>query len=248
MPIGKLDYPAERLAPFGREKILMEANTDLEVAFRLKACAKEPWTVVMIEELQPGEVLYDVGANVGSYTLLAAARGVQVVAFEPHFASFAALVRNLALNDLLSRVIPLQVALLSGPGLLWLHLNDLRAGTAGHAMSSDPKKQGFHKQAVPIFPLDSLQAQLGLPLPTAIKIDVDGAEGDVLAGAENLLAQPSLRVLMVELRLDVEQAGCAWLAERGWLMTARFDERGGKKIGNICYGRFHRVASLETAG
>lgn len=249
MTIAHLDYPAAKLAPFGRDKVLMEANTDPERAYRIGACAKEPWTVAWIEELQPREVLYDIGANVGSYTLLAAARHLGVVAFEPQFASFATLCRNLCLNAQLDQVVTLQVLLMGSPGTYWLHLHDLRSGSAGHEINVDPGRSTFHKQLVPGYPLDYLQDVLKFPLPTAIKLDVDGAEREVLSGAQGILATPQLRTLMVELRLDWEEEVMGWLAERGFARTARFDEREGKKIGNISYSRFdRRVEEPPVAG
>src|SRR5687768_15230226 len=69
---------------------------------RLRSCAKEPGTVRWIEShLKPGEVFYDIGANIGAYTLVAFGhtRGKsRIVAFEPGFATFATLCENLALN------------------------------------------------------------------------------------------------------------------------------------------------------
>jgi hypothetical protein len=54
--------------------------------------------------LRPGDVFYDVGANVGSYTLLAATAGARVHAFEPSPPTAARLRRNVALNALEERV------------------------------------------------------------------------------------------------------------------------------------------------
>src|ERR671932_123659 len=62
-----------------------------EILSRLRPVAKEPWTVRWLERsLRDGDVLYDVGANVGAYSLIAAALGAQVVAIEPAYANYAA--------------------------------------------------------------------------------------------------------------------------------------------------------------
>ena len=82
-----------------------------------------------------GEVLYDIGANVGGVTLAAAAvhsGNVRIVAIEPSFANFESLVRNLARNNLLPAIIPLQVALLDRTGMLPLNYQSLAPGTAYH--------------------------------------------------------------------------------------------------------------------
>src|SRR4051812_16333710 len=90
---GRLDYePAE----------IHLGLTSRDEFHRLRSCEKEPWTVRWIEEyLKPGQVLYDVGANVGAYTLVAAIAvpEARVLAFEPAPANFAALSGNLELND-----------------------------------------------------------------------------------------------------------------------------------------------------
>jgi hypothetical protein len=77
--IGRLDYePAE---------ILVGVTSRAEILSRLRPVAKEPWTVRWLERnIRTDDVLYDIGANVGAYTLIAAAlrrRGVRVVAVEP---------------------------------------------------------------------------------------------------------------------------------------------------------------------
>lgn len=235
MTVGRLDYPPEKLAPFGREKILMEANTPIEQSWRLAAVAKEPWTAEMIEELQPDEVFWDVGANVGSYSLLAAARGAAVVAFEPMFENFSTLCRNLALNGLLDRVIPLQVALAAQDGMAWLHLADLQSGAASHVISDSPKKTTFHKMLIRMEAADGLMQRCGLPAPHMIKLDVDGGELDVLKGMAWALQHAGLRALMIELDYRQDAEVITWLDEQGWVMGQRSEQRG-----SIYYARFER--------
>src|SRR5687767_9397515 len=91
--------------------IKMIAHTQLEVDVRAKACAKEPWTVAFIENMKRGDVLWDVGANVGSYSLIAAALGHDVVAIEPGLANFKALIDNAQLNRSQGRIYAMQVVL-----------------------------------------------------------------------------------------------------------------------------------------
>ncbi|MGP1609393.1 MAG: FkbM family methyltransferase, partial [Burkholderiales bacterium] len=62
---------------------------------------KEPWTLEWIATFQPGEILLDCGANVGMYTIWAAAtRKVRVYAFEPESQNYALLNRNIQNNGL----------------------------------------------------------------------------------------------------------------------------------------------------
>ena len=112
----RLDYP--------RREILLSAGS-AAVLGRARACRKEPETVEWIENvLEPEEVLFDIGANVGAYALVAwAATGgtAMVVAFEPSVLNFANLVENTRLNDCRGRVVPLPVALGDSTRLDTLH-------------------------------------------------------------------------------------------------------------------------------
>lgn len=242
--IAHLDYPAEKLRPFGREFIEMECTNEVEQSLRIVACAKEPWTVEFIEALPPGSVLWDIGANVGPYTLLAAARGVGVVAFEPVPETFARLSHNCALNNLLGKVELLPFGLSDGHGLLWLHRANMQPGVATNVIDSlDRTHPGeFHRQLIPIMTLDEAASYFALAPPNAIKLDVDGFEIPVLAGAEAVLKLPTLAALMIELNDQWDGKLTAWLAERGWVMTRRWENRGPIYYG--CFNRAEVVAEI----
>ncbi len=144
----------------------------------------------------PTDVFFDVGANTGSISLFAARAHegrVPVVAFEPAFDNFAALVRNVLLNDLARVITPIHVALFDETGIRPLHRSRLGAGSALHAVGEalDYARRPFTPAAVEhvlAFRLDDLVRSFGLPMPTRIKLDVDGVEDKVLAGAVDVLA------------------------------------------------------------
>jgi FkbM family methyltransferase len=156
---------------------------------------------------EAGEVFYDIGANVGRLTLLAAAlhgERIRIVAFEPSFASFESLARNLSLNKLLGFTIPLQVALLDRTGLQPMnYCHTTAAGWSQHSIgeAKDYAGRAFTPvavQMVPTYALDDLIEVLALPHPTRIKIDVDGHEEEVLRGATRTLAAGTIRELFIE--------------------------------------------------
>jgi FkbM family methyltransferase len=181
---GRLDYP--------RAAIHLQL-TSPEEFYRLKSCSKEPWTVRWIEEyLRPDEVLYDVGANVGAYTLVAAVGvpGARVVAFEPGAANFAALCANVELNGVGGRVIPVPLALGERSGSAALE----GAPVAGASRSLDGAAGPEHPTVL-VDRLDDLVDRFELPPPDHL----DGSELQVLAGAERLLARDGVRSAMVEL-------------------------------------------------
>lgn len=250
-PLGHLDYPGVEL--------VMEACTDFdrntgkqnppEKAYRLNACRKEPWTVAFIESMpEEGGVLYDIGANVGSYTLVAAARNQTVIAIDAAAPNVAALKRNVLRNGFAAGVISLHLALADKDGIVWINYGDQRSGSASHSLG-DPRNPYFTREIILVARLDTLITTYGLMAPTHIKIDVDGGEWGVVLGMEQTLAAPELQGLLIEMRLDLEEQIVGFLKEHGWQMAERFDEREGQKIGNICYSRFVRapVVTVETA-
>jgi FkbM family methyltransferase len=179
--------------------------------FRKAKDSDEP-LVAWIRDFLPGDVFYDIGSNVGTLALLAGkVHGAKVptFAFEPSFSTFEALVRNVMANGLLGVVHPLQVALHDRTGIESLQYQDLRAGAALHAVGEAIDYLGRPFQPVASQPvlamrLDDLVEMFGLPVPTRIKLDVDGNELRILHGAAMTLDRPQVRDLVVEVvRTDV---------------------------------------------
>jgi len=164
---------------------------------------REPETLDWIDDsLKDGDVFYDVGANVGVYTLYAALRHpkVTVRSFEPEAQNLASLCRNIALNGL-KNVTPCSLALADGkPRLAVLALSRLMTGAALHRFEEEGKSEGeaAFRLGVPCVSLDAFVNDWGAPAPDLIKIDVDGAEEAILKGAEGLLKSGKIRSLLVE--------------------------------------------------
>jgi FkbM family methyltransferase len=216
---GYLDYPAARI------KMVVDSPIQLG---RLGACRKEPETVAWLETtFRPGDVLYDVGANVGAYSFVAdsvaGGRG-SIYALEPGFATFAALASNVLLNGAGGRIVALQLALGARTELTTMVYSSLRAGAASHRVGAPEAAAATgSRQTIPAFRLDDLIHTFGTRPPTHLKIDVDGGELGVLQGAEAALSSGSIRSLLVEVD-DVQGAGKAvlsFLAERGYEETER---------------------------
>ena len=239
--VGRLDYePAD---------IFLWLSSASSVS-RLRACAKEPWTVEWIESsLKENEVFYDIGANVGAYSLVAAKASqgtAQIIAFEPAFATFAILCENVLLNDLAEVVTPIPVPLSDRTQLDTFNYRGTSAGQALHSLD-DTKALGqtevSYRQPVLTFRLDDLIDQFGLPSPTHIKLDVDGAEERVLHGAQRALCSPSLRSVMVELNADPSRAVTKRLLEGGLSLQREFTppQKPGRRPPQHTYGLFSRV-------
>jgi FkbM family methyltransferase len=175
-------------------RFAIESLPEYKRASRSKAANKplEKW----IASFGPADVFFDIGANTGSLSLLAARAHegrVPIYAFEPAFDSFGALVRNVLVNDLGRVITPLQIALFDETGIRPLHRSTLGAGSALHAVGEalDYARRPFTPAAVEhvlTFRLDDLVRAIALPVPTRVKLDVDGAERKVLAGAIDVLS------------------------------------------------------------
>jgi FkbM family methyltransferase len=231
--IGRLDYAGA--------EILVGVTSRAEILSRLRPAAKEPWTVRWLEEnLRNEDVVYDVGANVGAYSLIAAAleRDVRVIAIEPGYANYAALCDNVVLNGRQEAVIPIPAVLAERTGLRTLSYSDVAAGAAGHVVGSGG--EAAFRQPVLGYRLDDLVGQFELPPPTLVKVDVDGGEAAVLAGAPATLARPELRSVLLE--VDRERTGdvLPLLEAAGFVLAERIEERDGRPLHDVWYGVFGR--------
>jgi FkbM family methyltransferase len=140
--------------------------------------------------LKPGDLFIDVGANVGSYTVLASkVAGANSFSLEPVPATFKRLRRNVILNDIGSLVDARCVAVGSTTGTIMFSAS---LDTMNKVVNADYSGSSIEVQ------VDSLDAMLGGLQPTLIKIDVEGFEPDVMAGAANTLRCDSLLAILIE--------------------------------------------------
>jgi FkbM family methyltransferase len=228
-PVAALDY--------GRARLVVNVASSAVAHSRLHPVAKEPWTVAWLEARVRGDdVLWDVGANVGGYSLIAAAAGAgRVIAVEPSPSNFAALCDNVALNGLGATIVPLPVVLTGSTGLARLEHGDARPGATHRLTDGD--------EGVPTlgFALDDLLDRFALPAPTLLKLDVDGAEAQVVAGARATLARPELRSVLVEIEERSQDEVVAALAAARFALVERHAERDGVPLQGVWYGVFERV-------
>ena len=188
---------------------------------------KEPATIAWLGEFTAADVLVDVGANVGMYSVLVAAwKGCRVYAFEPEALNFALLNRNIHGNNLDKLVTAYPAALGDRAGLSVLHLSSVSAGNSGHSLDASvdfklaPRKSAFVQGSVAAR-LDDLVRDDAIPQPTRIKIDVDGFEHKVVDGALKTITDPRLHSLLIEINEKVEEH-CS-LVERIVALGFRFD-------------------------
>lgn len=167
----------------------------------------EPETVAIIREhLKAGDVFFDVGAHVGYFSVLAAALGARVLAFEANLSNYEYLVRNCGDAMRFKGVFPTNVAL--GAEHREVQFYENLDNDGGHALWSPERHPHNVKtrearealelsETVWLWRLDDTSAKF--EKPTIIKIDTEGAECEVLKGAETILAQPQLKLVICEL-------------------------------------------------
>ena len=242
---------------YTRHPVRLLATSSMERKWRAQSCKKEPWTVAWIEEsMSAGGVLYDVGANVGAFSLIAAkvcARRGTVVAFEPGFASYAHLCANIVLNRCESIIVPLPVALGSTNGLGSFAYLTLDPGQSRHqfrqqawvAEEADTKKR--YLQPVLSMTLDSMIQTFGLPQPHHLKLDVDGGEIDVLEGARETLGGPTLRSILIEIDETQTEPAVALLNQCGFTLDRTHKKKHRKDTASqVWYGVFRRAGPASS--
>ncbi len=181
------------------------ATPNVNTALRVQTFfTKEPDTVEWLRGFDASTRLYDIGANVGIYAVPAARwRGAQVFAFEPESANYALLNRNIHLNGVGDRAAAYCVAISDATGFDRLHLSLVGAGESSHSLGASvdhnnaPRTSAF-AQGCHFTSVDAL-VDGGLPVPTDIKIDVDGIEPKVIAGARRTLARTEVRSVLIEI-------------------------------------------------
>lgn len=141
--------------------------------------------------LRPQDVFYDIGANVGTYSVLASGVvGATTFAFEPDAQNLAFLKRNISLNALESRVTPMDCALSDRPGEGRFTAS---ADTIGHVVDGAGGEGGTVSVRLETVDRFARRAQ-----PALMKIDVEGHEEKVLRGAAQALASPELKAIEIE--------------------------------------------------
>jgi FkbM family methyltransferase len=147
----------------------------------------------LIHFLREEDCFFDIGSNVGAYTILASQHSKCLVhSFEPHPVTFKYLKRNINLQESSTNVILHNVAIGDKSGVINF-TSDLDA--INHVATNVDKNVILVK----IDSLYNLSLSTCLPIPTIIKIDVEGFEMNVLKGASALLENPKLKVIIIEL-------------------------------------------------
>ncbi|MEU6135256.1 FkbM family methyltransferase [Nocardioides sp. NPDC047086] len=196
VPHAEIDYIQSNLVRTGRpyEEQMLEA---------------------MVAALEPGDLVVDVGANIGNHTLyLAVVGGLRVVAYEPNPELVAGITASLEANDLGDRVVVRDVGVhaTSARGTL----ADLDATNLGAQSVAVADEEGD-------FAVVALDEEQFPARVAALKIDVEGAEIDVLEGAVELIGRDR-PLLYVECgTLTGYQKVSSWMSRMGYVQTGTYN-------------------------
>ena len=177
--------------------------------------------------LRPGEQFFDIGANIGSYTILAS--GVckaNSVSFEPDPDTAKRLMRNIDENSMGERVTIEHLALADAPGVLRF--------TKGLSSTNHiTTKSGPDTQEITASTLDLMRDRYGTP--RLIKMDVEGGEESALTGGTQTLADPALKAVIIE---DQSAPVVALLTAAG-LTQCWYDVRNRRLSDQPTHGSFN---------
>ena len=188
--------------------------------------------------LADDDVFWDIGANVGYFTLVAATalnhRG-RIVAFEPGQNAYARLTENLALNPYRNiQTFPVAVADREGEAVL--HLDGDIADTSASLYPAGPVQAGC--EICRTVALDHFLRAENLPAPDLIKLDAEGAELAVLQGAHQLINDAPPLWLMEMEEKNLRAAGASKAA------VAQFLTGCGYRAAHLRKGRWYATADL----
>ena len=168
---------------------------------------KEPETISWINEFKDKSIFWDIGANVGLYSIYAASKRerIKVFSFEPSSSNLRTLSRNISINNLQNKINIVPFALSKNKNkFLLLKESSFNEGGALNSFGVNYNFSGkkfFSKNSYNTFgtSLDNLIKLKILKVPNYIKIDVDGIEDLILAGAKNLLLNKKIKSILIEI-------------------------------------------------
>ena len=196
-----------------RFKLRYLVNSPRSIERARKEHTWEPELLDLIYSLSPEpsgapSLFIDVGANVGTYSLIAGKVGWDVLAIEPNYANSYLLSRNIQANGLGEKILQIKFAISDSTRVTQLaHHKKVEGGNSGATVDNFYNGQNDHvsyKEAILTFTLDDLLLST-LVKPKLLKIDTDGNELHVLKGASSLLRTESLCAILIEVSSVTEK-------------------------------------------
>lgn len=187
------------------------ANSKIELYNRARDYDVEKVTLHWIDKcIKNEDIVYEVGANIGIYSLLIAKKYLKskIFVFEPEAGNFYKLNKNIRLNNL-NNILPFPIGISSTTGISKLYVSSLDLGSSCHSLD-EPISEGVkfeHKseQGIAVYSLQDFINISNLPFPNHLKIDVDGFELNVIKGCGDFLRDQRLRFITIEINDKVSK-------------------------------------------
>lgn len=186
---------------------------------------KEPQTIRWLERtMRNDSVFFDIGGNIGLYTVYALTlpgrESARALCFEPEALNFARLNLNINDNGLSARALAFCIGLGGSNGIGSLRVSNLLAGSALHGDRYVAADASNIRTGMVRTTLDRLCAEIpDIDPPTHLKIDVDGPELDILRGGLETLRHRALRHVLVEFEETEMAEGTKILGDAGFKLV-----------------------------
>jgi len=167
--------------------------------------SKEPITIDWIKNFSKEKIFYDIGANIGIYSIFASLISqVKTFSFEPESNNYQILMENIILNNLMEYIIPYPIGISDTTELTSLYLSQFGKAQSHHMVKESlnanlEKKETKFKQGIFTTSLNKLITKWDLPIPNYLKIDVDGIEYKIIEKSDFLLEKKELESILIEI-------------------------------------------------
>ena len=215
--------------------------------------SKEPETIEWIDSMDKNDILWDIGSNVGLYSVYAGLKGMKVKAFEPSALNTFLISKNIEINNLKDNVSLFPIAISDKNEFGYLNMTSTDLGGALNEFNktdvetvsvNKQKKVVVFKQGMFAYSIDELIEKYKFETPNYIKIDVDSIEDRIVYGGSQTLANKQVKGVLLELdeREKRTQKMIDFLAKRGFTLqqkrqSAMFKNGNFKSIFNYIFER-----------
>jgi FkbM family methyltransferase len=178
----------------GRARMRVDLRTGMGTSIYVYKCWEYPVTELLNAALQPGMCFLDVGANIGYYSMVAAARHACVYSFEPVPKLFESLRENIAMNPGFE-IFPQQMALARHTRQTTLFVVDDPVNQGLSSLNESPEAAAT---TIETKTLDDFVRDQNLQRIDLMKVDVEGAEGQVFHGGAEILGRDTAPDIVFE--------------------------------------------------
>jgi FkbM family methyltransferase len=198
-----------------------------------------------IDAIEQNDVLYDLGACEGRFSIYAAKKGIRVISFEPEAKNYAVFTQNIALNHIRKDdLTAINAGVGAGNGKAVINIGQPWEG--GHQkvvehgeIRNDLNFNFVEHQEIELIGIDSFVAEGNFPPPNYLKVDIDGSEMPFLAGAEKTLQSAELKGILFELSdTDPNFVNIiSVLGQHGFIENRRYDVPNEPGLYNILFSK-----------